>query len=256
MTFISFQNIIKIMAKYWDKFLIDGVSYTLALSAITVSCGAIFAVILAWMKMADIRPVKLLLGCFGLDCEFMDRGKLGKLFQVRPLRLISTAYIEIIRGTPMLLQLYFFYFALPMLVPILNKQKFACVAIALVCNSAAYLSEVMRSGIQAVDGGQTEAAKSLGLSSGKTMRFIVLPQAIKNILPALGNEFIMVIKDTSLASTFFIGDIMTQYLLVKGTTYLPIEPLVIVGVIYFVMTFILSKLFGFAERKMSRGDKR
>ena len=100
MTFISFQNIIKIMAKYWDKFLIDGVSYTLALSAITVSCGAIFAVILAWMKMADIRPVKLLLGCFGLDCEFMDRGKLGKLFQVRPLRLISTAYIEIIRGTP------------------------------------------------------------------------------------------------------------------------------------------------------------
>ena len=84
----------------------------------------------------------------------------------------------------------------------------------------------------------------------------VIPQAFKAILPSLGNEFIMVIKDTSLASTFFIGDIMTQYLLVKGTTYLPIEPLVIVAVIYFVMTFILSKLFGFAERKMSRGDKR
>jgi ABC-type amino acid transport system permease subunit len=85
---------------------------------------------------------------------------------------------------------------------------------------------------------------------------VVLPQAVKNILPALGNEFIMIIKDTSLASTFFIGDLMTQYVLIKGTTYLPIEPLVIVGVIYFTVTFILSKVFGFFERRMRHGEAR
>ena len=155
----------------------------------------------------------------------------------------------------MLLQLYFFYFGLPMLIPALTKQKFLCIAIALICNSAAYVSEVIRSGIQAVDPGQKEAALSLGFSDSKAMWFVVVPQAVKNILPALGNEFIMIIKDTSLGSTFFIGDLMTQYLVVKGATYLPIEPLVIVGIIYFIMTFVLSKVFGHFEKKLQRADR-
>ena len=115
---------------------------------------------------------------------------------------------------------------------------------------------MIRSGIQAVDYGQTEAALSLGLTKTQNFFSVVLPQAVKNILPALGNEFIMIIKDTSLASTFFIGDLMTQYVLIKGTTYLPIEPLVIVGAIYFAVTFILSKVFGFFERRMRHGEAR
>ena len=227
MKFIDFEKLAAMFLKYWDRFLLTGVGYTLSLAAITVGIGTIFAALLALMKMSKIPPF----------------------------RWLSSIYIEIIRGTPMLLQLYFFYFGLPMLIPALQKQKYVCVAIALICNSAAYVSEVIRSGIQAVDPGQREAALSLGFSETKAMWFVVVPQAIKNILPALGNEFIMIIKDTSLASTFFIGDLMTQYLLVKGATYLPIEPLVIVGVIYFLLTFILSKLFGHFERKMSRGDK-
>ena len=227
MNFISLDNIIKLLTKSWDKFLIDGVSYTLLLSAITVSFGAVLACLIAWMKTAKIAPV----------------------------RWLATAYIEIIRGTPMLLQLYFFYFALPSLIPALNKQKFLCIAIALICNSAAYVSEVIRSGLQSVDAGQTEAARSLGMSSAQCTWHIVVPQALRTILPALGNEFVMIIKDTSLASTFFIGDLMTQYLIVKGATYLPIEPLVIVGAIYFLLTFMLSKLFGHFERKMSRVDR-
>lgn len=117
------------------------------------------------------------------------------------------------------------------------------------------MSEVIRSGIQAVDPGQKEAALSLGFSESKAMWFVVVPQAVKNILPTLGNEFIMIVKDTSLGSTFFIGDLMTQYLVVKGATYLPIEPLVIVGVIYFVMTFVLSKVFGHFEKKLQRADR-
>ena len=107
-----------------------------------------------------------------------------------------------------------------------------------------------------MDIGQTEAARSLGLSQRLTMTQIILPQAIKNILPALGNEFIMIIKDTSLASTFFIGDLMTQVLLIKGTTYLTMEPLIMVAVVYFVLTFVLSKLLGMFERRMRRGDVR
>ena len=214
MKFIDFEKLAALFLKYWDKFLIDGVSYTLALAAITVAFGAVFASVLALMKMSKIPP----------------------------LRWLSTIYIEIIRGTPMLS-------------PALNKQKFLCIAIALICNSAAYVSEVIRSGIQAVDPGQKEAALSLGFSESKAMWFVVVPQAVKNILPALGNEFIMIIKDTSLGSTFFIGDLMTQYLVVKGATYLPIEPLVIVGVIYFIMTFVLSKVFGHFERKMKKADR-
>ena len=222
------QNVIKLSIKYWDKFLITGMGYTLSLAAITVFFGAILGSLLALMRMTKFAP----------------------------LRWIAAIYVEIVRGTPMLLQLYLFYFALPMAIPILNKQQYACVAIALVCNSAAYVSEIIRSGIQAVDLGQTEAARSLGLNQRLTMTQIILPQAVKNILPALGNEFIMVTKDTSLASTFFIGDLMTQVLLIKGATYLTIEPLMIVAVVYFVLTFILSKLVGLLERRMRRGDVR
>ena len=222
------QNVIKLSIKYWDKFLITGMGYTLSLAAITVFFGAILGSLLALMRMTKFAP----------------------------LRWIAAIYVEIVRGTPMLLQLYLFYFALPMAIPILNKQQYACVAIALVCNSAAYVSEIIRSGIQAVDLGQTEAARSLGLNQRLTMTQIILPQAVKNILPALGNEFIMVTKDTSLASTFFIGDLMTQVLLVKGATYLTFEPLVIAAAIYFVVTFILSKLVALLERRMRRGDIR
>ena len=222
------QNIVKLTAKYWDKFLLTGMGYTLSLAAITVAVGAILGALIAFMRMSKIAP----------------------------LRWIASIYTEIIRGTPMLLQLYLFYFALPQLVPLLKKQQYACVAIALVCNSAAYVSEIIRSGILAVDIGQTEAARSLGLSQRLTMTQIILPQAVKNILPALGNEFIMIVKDTSLASTFFIGDLMTQCLLIKGTTYLTMEPLIMVAVVYFVLTFVLSKLLAVFERRLRRGDIR
>ena len=222
------QNIVKLWLKYWDILLLTGLEYTLSLAAITVFFGAIFGSLIALLRTS-------------------------KAF---PLRWIAAIYTEIIRGTPMLLQLYLFYFALPQLIPFLNRKQYTCVAIALVCNSAAYVSEIIRSGIQAVDIGQTEAARSLGMSKRLTMTQIILPQAVKNILPALGNEFIMITKDTSLASTFFIGDLMTQCLLVKGTTYLTIEPLVIVAAIYFTVTFILSKLVAAFERRLRRGDVR
>ncbi len=227
MTFQTFcENIAKIMAQYWDVFLIKGLSVTISLSVIAVFFGAILGALLA----------------------------LGKMSRFRILRGIITAFIEVIRGTPILLQLYLFYFILPMALPALNIETYPSIAIALVVNSSAYVSEVIRSGIQAVDKGQTEAARSLGLNKTQTMLKVVLPQAVKNILPALGNEFIMIIKETSLASTFFVGDLMTSYLTVRGATFLAIESLFIVGVIYFVLTFVLSKLVGIYEKKLKSAE--
>ncbi|MDO4573468.1 MAG: amino acid ABC transporter permease [Clostridia bacterium] len=214
------------MTQYWDVFLIRGVGNTLLLSAITVFFGAILGSLLAIAKMSRFKL----------------------------LRFVVTAFVEVIRGTPILVQHYMGYFIVPMALPFFGSNAFASIAVALVINSSAYVSEVVRSGIQAVDAGQTEAARSLGLSKRQAMLRVVLPQAVKNILPALGNEFIMIIKETSLASTFFVGDLMTAYLTVRGATYLAFESLIIVSAIYFVLTFCLSKLVGAYERRLKASD--
>ena len=219
-----FFNIVKIMSKYWKVFLIRGVGYTLALTSITVFFGAILGIFICLARMSKSKV----------------------------LNSIALNLGEIVRGTPMLLQLYVFYLGLPRLFP--GIPTFVSVSIGFILNSACYVSEVFRSGIQAVDKGQTEAARSLGLSGKQTMTKIVLPQAIKNILPALGNEFITITKDTSLASTFFVGEVMTSYLIVKGNTFLTMECLFIVAVIYYVMTLILNRVVGRMERRMRTSD--
>ena len=218
-----FTNIGELWETYWQLFLFEGVKNTLILTFIAVILGVVLGTLVAMAKMSRLWIVRFLI----------------------------SIYIEIIRGTPILLQLYIFYFVLPELLPFLNLSSFMWVAIALCINSSAYVSEVIRSGIQAVDKGQTEAARCLGLSQRQTMTRIILPQAVRNILPALGNEFIMILKETSLASTFFLGDLMTSYLKVKGATYLGFETLIIVGLIYFILTFPLSKLVAYFEKKMS-----
>ena len=153
----------------------------------------------------------------------------------------------------MLLQLYISTFLIPVIIPAMNQlenKKLLCIAFTLIMNSAAYVSEIIRSGIEAVDKGQTEAARSLGLNSTTTMIQIVLPQAVKNILPALGNEFITIIKETSLASTFYVGELMTQYHIIVGRTHNSLPILMIIGIIYFVLNFVLSKALGVFERRM------
>ncbi len=212
----------QIFEEYWKTFLITGLSGTLLLSLITTVFGAVLGSLFA----------------------------MGKMSKFKPLSWLVTAVIEVLRGTPLLLQLYVGYFLIPMMFPFLQLSDFTTIALALILNSAAYVSEVIRSGIQAVDKGQTEAARSLGLSAATTMLSVVLPQAIKNILPALANEFVTIIKETSLASTFFVGELMTSYLIVKGATFSSLPTLMIVGIIYFVITFSLSKVIGVFERRM------
>ena len=216
-------NLAKIWSKYWKLFLVTGLENTLILTIISVSLGTVLGTLVAMLKMSRLRVA----------------------------RFISSVYVEVIRGTPILLQLYVFYFVLPNVFTFMKLSQFMWVSVALCINSSAYVSEVIRAGIQAVDKGQTEAARSLGLSEGQTMRKIILPQAVRNILPALGNEFIMMLKETSLASTFFLGDIMTSYLIVKGATFLTLEPLTIVAAIYLCVTYPLSKLVDKFGKKMS-----
>lgn len=214
-------NIEKMLGRYSGLFL-QGLGYTLLLSLLTVLGGTVLGSLLALMRRSRAVPV----------------------------RVIATTYVEVVRGTPLLLQLYVFYFMLPEL----NLSKFASIVIALVFNSAAYVCEIVRAGIDAVDPGQTEAARSLGMSGAQGMRRIVLPQAVRNILPALCNEFVAVIKETSLASTFFVGDLMTQYSVIRGNMFLVIEPLLVVGVIYFMLTFTLSKAVAMLERRLKASD--
>ena len=225
--FCDFEKMAAIFLKYWDKYLIDGVSYTLLLSAITVLGGVVFASLLALMKMSKVAP----------------------------LRWLSTIYIEVIRGTPMLLQLYFFYFGLPMLIPALNKQKFLCIAIALICNSAAYVSEVIRSGIQAVDPGQREAALSLGFGERGAMWFVIMPQAVKNILPALGNEFVTMIKETSIIQYLGVGDLMYNNGIVVTSTYNPLPCYYISAIIYLALNIILGKGLNIFEGRLRKSER-
>ena len=219
------KNIAMIMSKYWKVFLLTGVGYTLLLSALTVFFGALLGILIC----------------------------LGRMSNSKILKGFCSTIVDIIRGTPMLLQIYVGYFLVPKILPF-EVSEFAAVTVAFAINSGCYLSEAFRSGIQAVDRGQMEAARSLGLTYGQTMKNVIIPQAIKNILPALGNEFIMITKDTSLASTFFIGDIMTSYLKVKGITYLTLECLIIVAVIYYVLTKVLSFILNKVERRLRTSD--
>ena len=218
-------NIQKLLLKYGMNFL-NGLGTTLLLALISVAIGCLIGAVVAIMRLSRS---KLLGG-------------------------VATVYTEIVRDTPLLLQLYFFYFLLPDLLPALRLSKFTCIAVALIFNSGAYMSEVFRSGIQSIDRGQTEAARSLGLSASQTMIRIILPQAFKNVLPAMCNEFVAITKETSLASTFYVGDLMTQYQTISGKTYLVLEPLIIIGVIYFVVTFTMSKFVALLEKKLKEGD--
>lgn len=218
------QNIILILQKYGLIFA-QGLWNTVWLSLVSVLLGTILGVLIA----------------------------LGKMSGVKVLCKVTGIYIEIIRGTPMLLQLYFFWLALPTLIP--DIPDIVCILIALVINASAYIAEIIRAGIQAVDAGQSEAALSLGMDRRNVMTKIIFPQAVKNILPAIGNEVIVMIKNTSLASTFFIGELMTAYKKVQSSTFLALEPLTISGILYLLLTITLSRATHHLEVRLKANER-
>ncbi len=217
-------DIVKIWQKYSYVF-VDGVKWTFALSIITIVFSTLLGAVVAFMKMSR-RKV---------------------------LNLIADGFIGLIRGTPVLLQLYFFWLRLPKILPFEMSDRM-CIIVALIVYSSAYVAEDIRAGIEAVDYGQTEAAKSLGLRNSYMMRYVIMPQAIRNILPAMGNEFIMMLKQTSLASVFFVGELMTSWRTVNTATYKGIPSLIIVGILYLVMIRCLTWILKIFERRLKASD--
>ena len=177
---------------------------------------------------------------------------IAKIMKKPPLTQIADWYVSVIRGTPVVVQLTIIYYVI---LANSNLPKIIVASIAFGINSGAYVAEIIRSGIQAVDRGQTEAGRSLGLSYGQTMRFIILPQAIKNILPALGNEFITLIKETSVASVIAVTELTKAAQYIGSRTWDILPPLIIAALCYLAMVMGLSKLLSVFERRMAKGDR-
>lgn len=161
--------------------------------------------------------------------------------------MVTAAFVEFIRGTPLMIQIMFVYFGVGAFV---NIPALISGIIAVSINSAAYVSEIIRGGINSVPKGQTEAARSLGLSAKDTFTSVTFPQAIKNIWPSLGNEFISLIKETSIVSIIGVADLIYQLKAVQSVTYQGVIPIVIAMIIYFVITYSLTKLLNHFEGKM------
>lgn len=219
-----------------DKFLPyfnDGLIVTLLISAFVVMFGTVLGTLIA---LAKLSPVKIL-------------------------RWLANIYIEVFRGTPMLVQIMIGFqvlgkmplpeFQLGILTEDLSRLVPGIIVLSM--NSGAYVAEIVRSGINAVPKGQTEAAYSLGIRPNQTMMKVILPQAIRNILPALGNEFVTIIKDSSLLATIGVMELYNGAQTTSSTTYQSLSPWLLVAVYYFVVTFITSRLINLLEKKLGKG---
>lgn len=176
---------------------------------------------------------------------------LGRISRNRFFNLIASTYVEIIRGIPLLVQLFYIYYALGSLIKV---PPIVSAVIAISFCYGAYMGEVFRAGILAVPRGQSEAARSLGFSRGQTMRLVILPQALRTILPPVGNECIAMLKDTSLVSIMAVPDIMQRARSFVGTTYLYFETYTVIALIYLIITLVLSKCVSIMESRLNYYD--
>ncbi|HLE96194.1 MAG TPA: ABC transporter permease subunit [Candidatus Thermoplasmatota archaeon] len=176
---------------------------------------------------------------------------LARLTRVAPVRWIANAYVEFLRGTPLLVQIFIVWLALPAIHPALLFSPLTAGIIALVVNTSAYQGEIVRAGIQAIPTGQTEAALALGFTRAQALRHVVLPQALRLVIPPLTNEYVILVKDTSLLSTIGVVELMLQARILGNRYYSIAEPLLAVAVMYFVLTYTLSLVSQRVERKLA-----
>jgi len=220
MGLLNFEQIVP-----YIPFIIQGVKVTLLFTLLSTVFGFIWGSVLALIKISDIKPLKWL----------------------------AVAYTSVFRGTPLILQLTFVYFATPQLFGY-NISQIEAAVLTFTLNSGAYISETIRAGIMAVDKGQREAAMSLGVPYRRMMFDIILPQAFKNILPALVNESIALLKESALVSTIGVADIMQQANVVKGATFNYFAPYLVAGGLYYVMVMILTWVARMVEGRLRRSD--
>ena len=218
------EKVIKVWLKYYPVYL-SGLWGTLWISAVTVFLGALLGMVVALMRMSRLKI----------------------------LRTAFNVYVEILRGTPILLQLYFFWIGLPKLVPF-ELTDTQCIVAALVVNASAFISEIIRAGIGAVDKGQWEAAKTIGLNYWQTMKEIILPQAFKRVLPPYINEFIVLIKDSSLLASIGAVELLHGAQVLGANYYNYMIPLLCATVMYLVMTMTISHFARKLERRLAQSD--
>ena len=229
--------------KFYQTMIVDdrymqilwGLGNTILITVCAILMGIVIGTIIAMIKAKVFNPRNVVLKVI-----------------VKVLDIIGSIYLTVIRGTPMILQLMIMYYVI--LTNITNGVTVACIAFGI--NSGAYVAEVIRTGILSVDKGQMEAGRSLGLTQTTTMFKIVFPQALKNVLPALGNEFIALLKETSVAGYIGIHDLTKGSDIIRTTTYESFIPLISAGVVYLVLVIGLTSLLGCFERRLRKSDIR
>ena len=261
-SFIKLSNFGKI-APYAQLFR-QGLLVTVLLSLFTVAIGFVLALILALMRMSNIRPFRAL--AVDRNGHLREGGPLVWLSKFNPLSFIATAYVEILRSTPVLVQIFIIYYGVFGMIDLPSFQLFGFIKfnrffpgvvaiLAFGINSGAYVAEIFRSGIMSIDNGQFEAARSLGLSYKTTMISVILPQAFKNVLPALANEFIVLLKETSISGYIGLNDLTRGGDIIRSITYDPMLPLFGVAIIYLVLVVILSSLVKKLERRLRSNER-
>lgn len=206
--------------------LLKGAGITLEITALSVGLGLLIGMIVGVAKLSSIRPV----------------------------RYLASIYVDFIRGTPLLVQIFLVYFALPQLLGTRIDPFVAAVA-ACSINSGAYVAEIFRGGIQSIDAGQMEASRALGLSWFQAMRFVIMPQAFKRIIPPLGNEFIAMLKDSSLVSVIGFEELTRTGQLIISRTYAAFEIWIVVAILYLIMTLAISRLVALLEKRLNKGRR-
>ena len=219
-----------IVADRWRS-IVGGLEKTLIITVGALLIGVIIGTIVAIIKV------------------FADSNKKSKFLKL--LDWICNVYLTVIRGTPVVVQLLISFFIIFVWV----KDGTGVAIITFGINSGAYVAEVIRSGIMAIDKGQMEAGRSLGLSQAQTMKEIILPQAFKNILPAIGNEMIALLKETSVAGYVAVTDLTKAGNQIKNTTYDQINPILLVALTYLVLVMLMTKLLSVMERRLRKSDK-
>lgn len=218
------------------QYFVNGIKITLLVAVLALILGICIGVIVAAIRSAHDQ----------------QQGKVNPILSV--LNTICKIYLTVIRGTPMMVQLLIMWFVIFASARASDGNMIRCAVLAFGINSGAYVAETVRSGIMSVDKGQMEAGRSLGLNYVQTMRHIIIPQAFKNILPALGNEMITLLKDTSIVTVIGLKDLTKGAMIIQGKTYQALVPFFAIAVIYLALVMVLSFLVGRLERRMRNSD--
>ena len=226
------QKVLEIAQRYWPLFW-AGTKATLLISLTGTMIGLAIGLVVGSVRAIQVEP----------------RDSLGARVVKRLIHALTSIYIEVFRGTPMIVQSVFLFYLLK---PVFHWRPMVAGIFVISVNTGAYMAEIIRAGIQSVDRGQTEAARSIGMTPMQTMFLVILPQAIKNSFPAIGNEFVVNIKDSSVLSAISVTDLYFQSIGVAGSIFRFTETMTVTASVYLVLTFTTTRILGLIERRMGR----